>query len=572
MLFKSQSEPGAGARAILFFVGILFTPLTLAGALWGYVRGYNAYLKGKERPNMAHLPPNVLAGMVIFAVIAWFIVVTGAVFIFKFYGMIFGDNATDTKFALALFVFNTVLTAIVFLVYGRWQMREYNIAIELGRHGSARLAKEQDMKDLNDNPGLFIGGSMGYIKQGHILTVGATRSGKGVNLIIPALLDRTRYTGSFVIIDPKGENAAITARFQTERGQKVMLLDPWALNTKDAATYNPMDILKPGDELADDAMMLAEMIVPSNPNEHDPFWSDRARSIVAGLIMHIHQTGGTLIDLWRSLRLASEEWIALVAKMQVSQNEVVSSTGNEIEAMMQNEKVFGSVMASALQHTDFLKSPALQRSLAKSSFNVNELSNGDTTLYVIIPADKLKSHYQWLRLVVTTSIKATVRHYNKRVTFILDEFPSLGPLKEVSEFGLAAAAGFNISFWMIAQSLPQLKSLYGDNWENFIANTTVRQYVGIQDNFTADYVSHSIGNETVLTYKKATGEAVQSTARPLIAPEQMRNTLKDNMIIQVENRDTLVTSKVPYWHMLPLVNRHDENPYRKQAPPTQAAA
>jgi hypothetical protein len=29
------------------------------------------------------------------------------------------------------------------------------------------------------------------------------------------------------VIDPKGENAAITARYQRQMGRKVLILDPW---------------------------------------------------------------------------------------------------------------------------------------------------------------------------------------------------------------------------------------------------------------------------------------------------------------------------------------------------------
>ncbi len=48
----------------------------------------------------------------------------------------------------------------------------------------------------------------------HTLIVARTRAGKGTRVIVPTLL---RYGGSMLVIDPKGENAAITAR--TRRSQ-----------------------------------------------------------------------------------------------------------------------------------------------------------------------------------------------------------------------------------------------------------------------------------------------------------------------------------------------------------------
>ena len=52
-------------------------------------------------------------------------------------------------------------------------------------------------------------------REGHLLTVAPTGAGKGVGCIIPALL---HYDGPAIVIDPKGENAAITTRRRSEGG------------------------------------------------------------------------------------------------------------------------------------------------------------------------------------------------------------------------------------------------------------------------------------------------------------------------------------------------------------------
>jgi type IV secretion system protein VirD4 len=64
---------------------------------------------------------------------------------------------------------------------------------------------------------------IGRVKR-HLLSVAPTRSGKGVSLIIPNLLN---YMGSIIVIDPKGENAYLTAKRRRELGQKTYILDPW---------------------------------------------------------------------------------------------------------------------------------------------------------------------------------------------------------------------------------------------------------------------------------------------------------------------------------------------------------
>jgi type IV secretion system protein VirD4 len=82
-------------------------------------------------------------------------------------------------------------------------------------HGSARFATARETKPLaRADTGLLIGRDMKtrkllrYPGPAHLLTIAPTRTGKGVGTIIPNLID---YPGPVVCIDPKGENAIVTA-------------------------------------------------------------------------------------------------------------------------------------------------------------------------------------------------------------------------------------------------------------------------------------------------------------------------------------------------------------------------
>lgn len=344
-------------------------------------------------------------------------------------------------------------------------------------------------------------------------------------------------------------------------------------NTPD--TYNPLDFIRLGDELADDAMVIAEMIVPADTAGPDRFWSDRARSLIAGLVMYIKQSDLTLNDLFSMLRLEEKDFADLAKNLQGSADPVIAATGNEIISGLKNEKMFTSIMATALQYTDFLKSPALQYNMEKSSFDMTDLTKGKMTLYIIIPADKLHSHYQWLRLISTCSMMTCVRHHNKKVTFLLDEFANLGNLPNVAA-GLAYMAGYNITLWMILQSLPQLRNLYRDHWEDFIANTLVKQYVGIGDNFTAEYVSHSAGGMTFVTLEE-TGQPGQmprfnSTQRMVMTPEEAKGNTENFIVLQIGKAPSLVVPKKPYYEMEALKGRYDANPMHQAATEPQAKA
>jgi type IV secretion system protein VirD4 len=66
-----------------------------------------------------------------------------------------------------------------------------------------------------------------YADNRHLCTIGPTRSGKGASVIIQALL---QVPHSVVVIDPKGQNAAVTARRRRAMGQRVFVLNPFGLH------------------------------------------------------------------------------------------------------------------------------------------------------------------------------------------------------------------------------------------------------------------------------------------------------------------------------------------------------
>ncbi len=126
---------------------------------------------------------------------------------------------------------------------------------------------------------------LNYTGDSHLLTVAPTGAGKGRGVIIPNLLS---YSGPTITIDPKGENYQVTARRRREMGQRVIVLDPFHVVTETSDRLNPMDIFDLDKSILDcDAEMLASMLSVGHHFADDPFWSDSASAIMAGLIAHI---------------------------------------------------------------------------------------------------------------------------------------------------------------------------------------------------------------------------------------------------------------------------------------------
>lgn len=354
----------------------------------------------------------------------------------------------------------------------------------------------------------------------HLLTVAPTRSGKGVSSIIPNLLT---YGGSALVVDPKGENALITA---ARRGagleQKIMLVDPWdiaacRLNLKPSC-FNPLDWIIAGDpDAVENAFLLADALVVPQGGGESRFWDDEAKALLTGIILYVataaeeagHRTLARVRDI---LTLDTESQNDIWRKMYAHPNPVVSTTGARTAA--KDDRLFSNVMASAQSHTHFLDSPRIRESLSRSDFSFEALKSSPMTIYLILPADRLKTFDRWLRLLIQQAITVNARNIDvkpkKPVLFLLDEMPSLGRLESVEQaYGLMA--GFGMQLWGIAQDLSQLAKIYGEHgWQTFVSNSGVIQYFGSRDKMTAEYFSSLCGVTTVEVhnFSWAVGKAI----------------------------------------------------------------
>jgi type IV secretory pathway TraG/TraD family ATPase VirD4 len=126
--------------------------------------------------------------------------------------------------------------------------------------------------------------------QTHSLIVVRTRAGKGTSVIVPTLL---RYAQSMLVIDPKGENAAVTARTRRDQlKQQVHIVNPWgelqnvyAALGFPVATFNPLDAIDKNDPNAVAvAQSLAATICPTT-SDKDKFWQGSAANVLTAVLL-----------------------------------------------------------------------------------------------------------------------------------------------------------------------------------------------------------------------------------------------------------------------------------------------
>ncbi len=393
------------------------------------------------------------------------------------------------------------------LPFARWLMDEEIL------DGRFRYIPGQSIF-LGQWKGQFIGSN----DDRHILTVAGSRTGKSSAALIPNLLD---YRGATIVIDPKGELARETALWRNKpdgADQPVHIFDPFGTVRGKAADlpkarFNPMDLLSvdPEDEnLVDDADMMAESLVPEDPGRGADHWTAAARNIVKGIILHVALNSDpedrTLLSVRRFLtdtefeKADDTDGDSLLDVMEMGAGgggafDVVAGEAATIRTMGPTER--GSVLSVARTQTKFLSSPQMKDVLSSSPkpFRFETLKDRPATVYLCLPAMRMGTHSQWLRLMINMAFGAMERNETipkLPVLFILEEFPVLGHMKQI-ETAAGLMAGFGVKLWTVVQDFGQLKSLYRDRWETFLGNAGVLQAFGNNDVLTLDYLSKRLG-------------------------------------------------------------------------------
>lgn len=472
--------------------------------------------------------------------------------------------------------------AVFFLGFGYWAagVLKYLTATPT-TFGSAAWATITELLDhtLLDGVGFRVGKfgtaegaiDLHYPGNRHMLTIAPTTSGKGTTAIVPNLLT---YEGSVVVIDPKGENAIITAERRMALGQDVHIVDPWSITGMDTACFNPMDWLVKGDiDISDNALLLADAII-INMGQNEQFWTEEAKALLLGVILFVatdadedgHRNLGRVRDL---LTLDGEALTTLFKRMLKSEHHAVRSTG--ARCLQKEEKLLANVLASVQAQTHFLDSPRIRDSLSVSDFTFEDLKTKPMSVYLVLPSDRLNAYGRWLRLLIQQALTVNARNIEtkpaKSVLFLLDEMAALGRLTMVEQaFGLMA--GYGLQLWGIVQDLSQLKRIYGDGWETFMSNAGMIQYFGSRDRMTAEYFSALCGETTVWDIgtgisravgkssgqggisssdTNTTSENMSGKQRKLAYPDELMRMHVKKQLLLIENMNPILAQKLPWF-------------------------
>lgn len=455
---------------------------------------------------------------------------------------------------------------------------------------------------------VFLGAScdqtIGIADNRHLLTIAGSRSGKGTSAIVPNLL---LYPGSIMVIDPKGENASLTAERRGlgrsipdgGLGHDIFVIDPFGVaHVDDAyrAGFNPLASLDPrSDTFIDECDAIADALVVQETKGEGAHFYDTARLVLRGyiawVVAHADIHDKTLTEVRRLIFLprltppTEEERHSGAPRFEVRDINDPKLAFEELNLLMMydegfafgipheaastlrgmGDREFGSVMSTIRNQIGFISSPPMARVLkgGDRSPDLQAWKHGNQSVYLCLPAGRLHRHFRFFRLFINRLMNAIEEDETVPDTpalMILDEMHILGHMKTL-ETAAGLIAGFGVRIWSFFQDLAQLRQIYGERWETFLGNASVFQTFGLNDLGSLKYVSERLGtsstmsiSQSELSWDQAAGgysgqsQSIQST--PLLSPDEIAHVFSrqsGKQLIIYPGADPIFMDRVPYF-------------------------
>lgn len=314
------------------------------------------------------------------------------------------------------------------------------------------LIKEINKQSLKNR--IFIGLKripLPYFEENRsILFIGKAGAGK-TQAFFNLLLQIFKFNETMIIYDRKPD---FWNRFYDE--SKDYLFYP-----KDERTlcWNIFNDIK--DE--DDIDFAIKSIIPVNTEAKDPFWDNASRDLLKAVFLKIltfeKPSNKKLIDFLRINSTADELFEEL--------NEIAVNNGINLEYYLKSKNTTASIMSTFSAHTNKLLRKEFY--YENGNFNVIDfIANIDTTnkgkkLFLVQTANESGAYEVYFRLMIDLlirEIKGLLNNSERRIWIGLDEFQSLGKLKEIEE-GLAEGRSKGLAILLGTQSLAKVEEIYG---------------------------------------------------------------------------------------------------------------
>lgn len=477
-------------------------------------------------------------------------------------------------------------------------------------HGEARFANSGEIEKagLFGDTGIIIGKWKNrfllFPGMQFVLLAAPTRSGKGVGIVVPNLLN---FNESAVVLDVKLENFLITSKFRAKNGQRVFLFNPFS---KDAQThrYNPLGYISDDPrQRVTEILSIGYALYPGGGK--DAFFDDAARNLFLGLCLYLCETPSLPRTIGELLRQSSgkgepiKKYLQdLITARNYRKETTVDDEGDTVVTMVPinkwdgeglpplsmecvdalnrftstSDNTLSSILASFNVPLTIWVSPLVDAATSANDFDVRDIRKQRMTVYIGIPANKLAEAELLINLFFSQLINLNTDDllYSKpelkySCLLLMDEFAAPGRINIIDKSN-AYMAGYGLRLLTIIQSPGQLEAEprkgYGrESARTLITNHACQIIYTPREQKDATEYSEMLGTYTFTSKGKSRqlggkgdgGRSVSESEqkRALMLPQELKEMSQREQIINLENTKAIKCEKIAYFQDPVFIDR-----------------
>jgi type IV secretion system protein VirD4 len=447
-------------------------------------------------------------------------------------------------------------------------------------HGDARFAStaEVDRAGLTggEQPGILIGRHRGRFLslpgQLSVMLSAPTRSGKGVGVVIPNLLN---WPDSVVVLDIKGENYDVTAGYRAAHGQAVYAFSPFDEDAR-SHRWNPLTTVRISAlHRVGDLLTIGQVFFPNDGSgtSSEAFFNDQARNLFLGLglvLLESLQLPRTIGEMLRQSsgkgRSLKDHLSSLITQRRDEGKPLTDECVDALQRLLANsENTLSSIVATFNAPLTIFADAVVDAATSADDFRLEDVRRRRMSIYVRIPPNRLANARPLLNLFFSQLVSLNTQSLPEQdptlklqCLLVNDEFTAMGRVGVISS-AAAFLAGYNLRLLTVVQAMSQLDAVYGDKEaRTFATNHGLQILYAPREQRDADEYSAMLGTFTERVTSRGrsrsfSGHSHSSVSRneseqrrALLLPQEFKELGSERLVVIFENCKPILGEKIRY--------------------------
>jgi type IV secretion system protein VirD4 len=451
-------------------------------------------------------------------------------------------------------------------------------------HGDARFANRTEItragllgsSRATPSPSILVGRYRGDFLalpgQLSVMLSAPTRSGKGVGVVIPNLLN---WPDSAVVLDIKGENFAVTAGYRARHGQEVYAFSPFDDDAR-SHRWNPLTAVRTSPlHRVGDLLAIGQSFFPNDGvgTSSEAFFNDQARNLFLGLGLYLLETPELPRTIGELLRQSSGKGRPLkdhlngaISERRKDSNPLSDECVDALQRLLSNsENTLSSIVATFNAPLTIFADAIVDAATSADDFRLEDLRRRRMSVYVRIPPNRLASARPLLNLFFAQLVSLNTQNLPEhdpslkfQCLLVNDEFAAMGRVGMIAS-AAAFLAGYNLRLLTVVQAMSQLDAVYGEKEaRTFATNHGLQILFAPREQRDADEYSAMLGHSTEKATSRGRSRSFSQHGhtsisrnesdqrRALLLPQEFKELGSERLVVIFESCKPILAEKIRY--------------------------